>query len=38
MDRGGDEAVDAGTGALVRKNVNLPTVERMTGQGDEADG
>jgi hypothetical protein len=38
MDWGSDEAVDAGAGALVREDLDLPAVEGMTGQGDEADG
>jgi hypothetical protein len=38
MDRRGDKAVEAGAGALVGEDLDLPAVEGMTGQGDEADG
>jgi hypothetical protein len=38
MVRGGDKAVDAGAGALVGEDLDLPAVEGMTGQGDEANG
>ena len=36
--RGRDEAVDAGAGALVGEDLDVPAVEGVTGQGDEADG